>query len=178
MASKVDKTPCLGHSIVIRSPQNDQDLARAAILIAEYVSWLDIDLSFQNYEEEKATFPGQYAPPRGALAIAFDSVSPESRELGVVALRPLAEEGVCEMKRLWVTVPARGLRIADRLVTHIISSAEEMGYREIRLDTLPHMTAARALYRKFGFVEIEPYYENPHNGAVFMSKKLTPRLQA
>ena len=160
--------------ISIESARSTSDYKLVLSLIAEYVAWLDIDLSFQNYAEEMASFPGYYVPPKGDLILAKEDSGTlvEETPLGCVALRPMAGDGCCEMKRLWVTPEARGKGIARLLVSQAIKQAESMGYREMRLDTLSHMTEARALYQKFGFVEIEPYYKNPHQGASYMSKKL------
>ena len=110
------------------------EIAAAAILFREYADWLGIDLSFQGFEAELASLPGKYAPPTGALILAY---SPEGEALGCVAVRLLEGSTVCEMKRLYVRPAARGLGIGAALVAAIVESAEELGYREMRLDSLP-----------------------------------------
>jgi ribosomal protein S18 acetylase RimI-like enzyme len=72
------------------------------------------------------------------------------------------------MKRLYVLKEARGERLGEKLVQEILTQARDLGYRGMRLDTLPEMTAAQQLYRKYGFVDIAPYYETPIQRTVFM----------
>jgi ribosomal protein S18 acetylase RimI-like enzyme len=147
-----------------------EEIAAAATLFREYVDWLGIDLSFQGFEAELAGLPGKYAPPTGELMLAC---SPAGEILGCVAVRPLDGEAVCEMKRLYVRPAARGLGIGRALVAAIIRSAEELGYTEMKLDTLPSMPEAFALYQRFGFSEIPAYYHNPVPGTVYLGRKLS-----
>jgi ribosomal protein S18 acetylase RimI-like enzyme len=127
-------------------------------------------LSFQGFEAELASLPGKYAPPTGELMLAC---SPAGDALGCVAVRPLDGPAVCEMKRLYVRPAARGLGIGAALVGAIITSAEELGYAEMRLDTLPAMAEAFALYQRFGFLQIPAYYHNPVPGTVYLGKRLS-----
>jgi putative acetyltransferase len=78
------------------------------------------------------------------------------------------------MKRLYVRPAARGLGIGRAFVAAIIKAAEELGYAEMRLDTLPSMPEAFALYKLFGFLEIPAYYHNPVPGTVYLGKPLSP----
>jgi ribosomal protein S18 acetylase RimI-like enzyme len=147
-----------------------QEIATAAVLFREYADWLGIDLSFQGFEAELASLPGKYAPPTGALILAY---SPEGEAVGCVAVRPL-EGRVCEMKRLYVRPAARGLGIGAALVAAVIESAQALGYTEMKLDTLPSMSEAFALYQRFGFLPIPAYYRNPVSGTVYLGKRLVP----
>ena len=146
------------------------EIAAAAALFREYADWLGIDLSFQGFETELRDLPGKYAPPAGELLLAH---SADGDVLGCVALRPLDGIAVCEMKRLYVRHAARGLGAGRALVTAIIRSAREIGYAEMRLDTLPMMAEAFALYQRVGFVEIPPYYHNPVPGTRYLGKRFT-----
>jgi putative acetyltransferase len=140
--------------------RDDEDLATVARLFREYQISIGVDLCFQGFEEELATLPGHYAPPRGAILMARAGRA----AAGVVALRPLAAKGAddaCEMKRLYVRPAFRAARLGRRLAEAVLAEARRIGYRRIVLDTLKDMTAAQALYRTLGFVEIPPYYENP-----------------
>jgi ribosomal protein S18 acetylase RimI-like enzyme len=128
-------------------------------------------LSFQGFEAELASLPGKYAPPTGELMLAR---APAGDALGCVAVRPLDGMAVCEMKRLYVRPPARGLGIGRALVAAIIKSAEDLGYMEMKLDTLASMQEAFALYTRCGFLEIPPYYHNPVPGTVYLGKPLSP----
>jgi GNAT superfamily N-acetyltransferase len=146
-------------------------IAATAALFREYVDWLGIDLTFQGFEAELRDLPGKYAPPMGELLLAY---SPEGEALGCAAVRPLDDGAVCEMKRLYVRPAARGLGVGRALVEAIIRCAEELGYVEMRLDTLPTMTEALALYRRVGFVEIPAYYHNPVPGTRYLARPLAP----
>jgi ribosomal protein S18 acetylase RimI-like enzyme len=146
------------------------EIAAAAVLFREYADWLDLDLGFQGFEAELAGLPGKYAPPTGELMLAYSAAG---EPLGCVAVRPLAGNAVCEMKRLYVRPAARGLGIGGALVAAIIASAEELGYAEMKLDTLASMPEAFALYKRCGFLEIPAYYHNPVPGTVYLGKPLS-----
>jgi ribosomal protein S18 acetylase RimI-like enzyme len=156
---------------VLSPARSPADVAEAAALFRDYAAGLDIDLGFQGFAEELAGLPGDYAPPAGELLLAR---TPDGAALGCVGLRPLADDRVCEMKRLYVRPEARGLGVGAALVAAIIAAAEARSYREMRLDSLPSMNAAVALYRSFGFVDIAAYCYNPVPGALFLGKPLRP----
>jgi putative acetyltransferase len=142
-------------------------LLKARCLFEEYAASLGIDLCFQGFEEELTALPGSYAPPDGRLLLAF-----QDEELaGCVALRRL-EPGVCEMKRLYVRPAFRSSGVGRMLADRIVREAKDAGYRCMRLDSLPSMTAALALYRRLGFRETAPYCENPIDGALFLELQL------
>ena len=132
-------------------------------MLREYAAWLQVDLCFQNFEQELAGLPGDYAPPRGRLLIAEGA--------GCIALRPI-DDDICEMKRLYVRPEHRGSGLGRRLVQAIIDEARSIGYRRMRLDTMPVMDKAQALYASFGFREIEAYRYNPEPGARFLELDL------
>jgi putative acetyltransferase len=141
-------------------------------LFLEYAAWLGIDLCFQGFDEELAMLPGKYAPPLGRILLALDSTFyPAVEAAGVVALKDLGK-GRCEMKRLWVREPYRGSGLGRTLVQQLLDEAKTVGYKEMVLDTLKQMEAARALYAKIGFTECRSYYKNPHPEAIYMKKKL------
>jgi ribosomal protein S18 acetylase RimI-like enzyme len=138
------------------------------LLFEEYAASLDFDLSFQNFEEELANLPGDYTPPEGRLLLAWwdDQIA------GCVALRKINPEG-CEMKRLYVRPQFRRLEIGKTLAGEIIKEAKKIGYTWMRLDTVPSMKEARALYESLGFKKIPPYRHNPIAGAVFLELRLS-----
>jgi ribosomal protein S18 acetylase RimI-like enzyme len=161
---------CLISSPALVHAAGPEDIAAARRLFLSYIRWLAIDLSYQNVDEELATLPGAYAPPAGRLLLA--RVAGET--VGCVALRPL-EPGICEMKRLWVEPGFAGHGIGRALAERIVAEARAIGYRRMRLDTLPErMPAAQHLYRALGFVEIPPYYHNPVPNVVMLELPLAP----
>jgi ribosomal protein S18 acetylase RimI-like enzyme len=154
----------------LRTPaQIATDLPAITQLFRAYAASVPIDLGYQGFGGELASLPGKYAPPAGALLIARDA---SGAALGCVAMRPPDDEGVCEMKRLYVAPEGRGLGLGNALARAIIEAARAAGYREMRLDALASMHAAQALYRALGFSEIAPYYDTPIAGTVFMALKL------
>ncbi len=138
-------------------------------LFIEYSERLGLDLCFQNFEKELSELPGKYAPPEGRLFLAvFDeSIA------GCIGLRKINDDRTCEMKRLYVRPEFRGLGIGKAMALKLIEEARVIGYERMRLDTLPaQMSEAIKMYRAFGFREIDPYYHNPVEGAMFMELTL------
>ena len=152
--------------------QTAEDIDKARQLFREYSDWLQINLCFQNFEQELANLPGDYTPPVGRLLLAYDEAL-----VGCVALRRI-DEGVCEMKRLFLREESRGRGLGRELLAAIIQEARQIGYELMRLDTLPpKMNDAIALYRRYGFKEVAPYYDNPVPGAIFMELDLREGLR-
>lgn len=144
------------------------DLPRIRQLVRDYVAWIALDLAFQEIDAEIDGLPGDYAPPRGVLLVACqDGGEPAA----MIALRPI-DGAICEMKRLYVAPPARGQGLARALILRLLDEARALGYQEIRLDTLPMMGGAQALYASLGFQDIGPYYDTPIAGTRFMAKRL------
>lgn len=156
-------------SFTIATVADAADLSDVIRLFRAYAESLPVDLAYQGFEAEMAAMPGKYAPPKGVLLIARDDAG---TAVGCAALRPIEPDGACEMKRLFVTAQGRGQKLGKRLVERLFEEARRIGYREMRLDTLPSMLDAQALYRRFGFMEMEPYYDTPIAGTVFMRKVL------
>jgi ribosomal protein S18 acetylase RimI-like enzyme len=140
-------------------------------LFREYADALGVDLAYQGFAAELAGLPGAYASPDGALLLA---VSGAGAAVGCVALRKLKEGGACEMKRLHTSPDSRGIGIGRALAMAAIEAATQAGYRTMRLDTLPGMDAAQALYRSLGFATTPAYYDSPVTGTIFMRKSLAP----
>jgi putative acetyltransferase len=141
----------------------DAEVPVVSTLFREYADSLGFDLSFQDFERELAELPGGYVSI--LLAVEGDEAA------GCVALHDLGD-GICEMKRLYVRPAFRGTGLGRALAQAIIDAARERGYERMRLDTVPSMAAAQALYGSLGFRDIAPYRYNPRPGARFLELRV------
>jgi ribosomal protein S18 acetylase RimI-like enzyme len=153
--------------VIVRASR-PEEIEEARGLFREYAAGLGFDLGFQGFEAELGALPGDYAPPRGALLLARD----DAAIAGCVALRPLGGgrpgTDLCEMKRLYVRHAWRGTGLGRRLAVAILEEGKALGYARMRLDTVPAMRSAIALYESLGFRDIAPYRVNPIPGARFL----------
>jgi ribosomal protein S18 acetylase RimI-like enzyme len=156
--------------VEIRPALGAEDVSAARDLFEEYARSLPFGLDFQDFEEELRSLPGEYAPPRGRILLAWV----DGELAGCVALRPWDEER-CEMKRMYARPRFRGRGAGRALAEAVMAEARAIGYRWMRLDTVPGMDAALALYRSLGFHEIPAYRHNPIPGAVYLEAALIPR---
>jgi putative acetyltransferase len=173
MQAKHPSPPAPSVSSVVRSLSLAQaeappQIAQARELFLEYAQSLGFSLCFQNFDQELAGLPGDYAPPDGRLLLA----ECEGQLAACVALHRL-EDGICEMKRLYLRPQFRGRGLGRVLANRIIAEARQIGYQRMRLDTVePVMKDAVAMYRKIGFQDIAPYRANPIVGAIYMELQL------
>lgn len=154
--------------ITIRPAVSPEEIDTIKALFTEYQQWLNFSLCFQGFDQELAGLPGKYAPPAGRLYLAESDGS----LCGCVALRPMDEPGVCEMKRLFVREEYRGKKIGRMLTEQVVTDAKAIGYHTMRLDTLERMETARSLYRQLGFTDIPAYYNNPLDEVVYLELTL------
>ncbi len=160
---KVQETPRDTDKVKFIQVISEEYLDDVRQLFTEYAGSLNFDLCFQNFEKELSELPGEYAPPNGCIILAIAGI----KRIGCVALRKI-DDGISEMKRLYVQSAFRGKGIGRDLAVAIINEARKKGYRYIRLDTVPLMEEAIELYRSLGFKEIHPYRYNPITGAKYM----------
>ncbi len=153
--------------IVLSQADSPELIATARSLFREYAEAIGTDLEYQGFAAELAALPAPYLPPNGALLVAHAG----SELAGCVGLRPL-DGRTGEMKRLYVRPPYRSWGLGKRLVEAVIHAARQAGYSELRLDTLPSMASAQALYHRLGFVEIPPYNHTHLPGTRFYALKL------
>ena len=157
--------------ITLRTPDEPALFDATRLIFREYAAALGVDLCFQNFDDELATLPGDYAAPQGGLLLAW--VGDELAGCG--AFRPLADvdyANACEMKRLYVRPAFRRYGLGRQLAQALIDAATQAGYSAMLLDTLDDMEAARSLYETLGFSEIPPYYFNPIAGAHYLKVDL------
>jgi putative acetyltransferase len=148
--------------------ESPRQIAQARELFLEYAQSLGFSLCFQNFDQELAGLPGDYAPPEGRLLLA----ECEGQLAACVALHKL-DRGVCEMKRLYLRPQFRGKGLGRAVAERTIAEARQIGYERMRLDTVePVMKDAVEMYRKLGFKEIAPYRPNPIAGAMYMELEL------
>ena len=163
-SSSVPLVPSVVKDLSFTQVESPPEISHARELFLEYAQSLGFSLCFQNFDQELANLPGEYSPPAGRLLLA----ELDGQVAGCVALHKL-EDGVCEMKRLYLRPQFRGKGLGRILADRIIAEARQIGYRRMRLDTVePVMKDAVAMYRRIGFREIAPYCNNPIAGALYM----------
>jgi GNAT superfamily N-acetyltransferase len=153
--------------MTIREAEGRTDFAEARSLFEEYAQSLGVDLGFQDFDQELDGLPGAYSRPDGILLLAAVGC----HHVGSVAVRRHDAE-TCEMKRLYVRAEARGQGVGRALAEAAIDFARMSGYRAMRLDTLPSMSTAHALYQQLGFRQCPPYRYNPVPGSAFLELRL------
>lgn len=152
-------------------PQTMAALDDTRAIFRDYAQQLGVDLCFQNFEDELAGLPGDYAAPTGVLLLAYV----DGELAGCGGLRALVDvdyPNACEMKRLYVRRAFRRFGLGRVIAQALIDRAIEAGYSSMLLDTLDDMEAARGLYETLGFEEIPPYYFNPIPGAHYLKVDL------
>ena len=152
-------------------PDTPELLDATRMIFREYADSLQVDLCFQDFDAEVAALPGAYAPPDGALLLAFA----DDQLAGCVAMRRLTDvdhANACEMKRLFVRRAFRRFGLGRQLAQALMDRAAAAGYSSMLLDTLNEMETARELYASLGFEEVPPYYYNPIPGAHYLKAAL------
>lgn len=155
------------NSFTITPARSATEMISAAALFRAYAATLPVDLAPQGFSQELDSLPGVYGPPGGELLLAKRG----DHVLGCIAVKQLAP-GVAEIKRLFVRPRERKAGLGKELIEAALLTAKELGYAEVKLDTLPEMTAAIDLYKSFGFVPIPPYGSHPYPGLVTLGKTL------
>jgi len=139
----------------------------AAFLFKEYAEWLNINLSFQHFDEELQQLQNMYTLPHGGIILCRD----KHIFIGCVGIRKITEE-IAELKRMYVLPAYQGKGIGNEILNQALLLAKKCGYNTVRLDTLKTMLPAMNLYSKNGFKEINAYYHNPIDTVVYFEKYL------
>jgi len=138
------------------------DYAAAQDMFRAYAKTININLDFQNFEEELTDLPKMYSPPHGGIILARD----HEWVFGCVAIRRINEsEG--ELKRMYVAPEYQNKGVGKALLQRALLLARDCNYEKVKLDTLNYMSPAIHLYQQAGFYEIPPYYSNPISTAVY-----------
>jgi putative acetyltransferase len=151
----------------IRQAQFPSDQAAVVALIREYATWLNIDMGFQNFDEEMAQIDSKYSLPSGLLWAVQNGVD----LVGCIGFRRL-DDSTAEVKRLYVQPVFRGQQLGDKLLATVIDTTRQLGYQRLVLDTVPQTAASHGLYRRFGFEPIAPYYTGPTLATAFFELRL------
>jgi DNA-binding MarR family transcriptional regulator/GNAT superfamily N-acetyltransferase len=96
-------------------------------------------------------------PPAGILLVASLGADP----IGCGALK-FHDDEPAYLKRMWVAESARGLGIGRRLLSELEGHAAGHGSRAVRLETNRTLTEAISLYRSAGYVEVDPFNDEPY----------------
>ena len=154
--------------------------AAAHALLTEYFTSRELGFTGGTYT---TTFPdpAQFVPPRGVFLIAEgEDLAGEPADVGCGGIRRIADGPAhdgqpgavrFEVKHLWLQPHTRGLGFGRALLVELERRAREFGATELVLDTNSSLEAAGGLYRSAGFVNVEPYNDNP-NATDWFAKKL------
>jgi len=155
-----------GHGVELLLVEDASTRDAARSLIEEYLRWIassaatsyglsfDVDAMVTSDLEDRAKF----YPPDGRFYVIRHS----NEYVGVGCLKRLTPT-VAEVQRMYVQPHVRGIGAGRRLVEQLLTDARAIGYEAVRLESLKFLSAAHALYRSVGFVEITPYAENSMN---------------
>jgi GNAT superfamily N-acetyltransferase len=165
----------------VREADLARDLNAIRDLWLEYLSWGNDELEtrhgfrlpIEEAVEHDLVDIAKFQPPGGCILLGItDEVA-----VGVACMQRIGHT-TAEVKRMYVRPGNRRKGLGRALLDRLIETARADHYDAIRLDSPDFMTAAHALYRSSGFVDIEPYAESEipdqyKEHWVFMEKSLT-----
>ncbi|MDP1818376.1 MAG: GNAT family N-acetyltransferase [Acidimicrobiales bacterium] len=155
-------------TVDVRAAAAPADWASAERLIRAYIDSLPFDMSsFQDLDREMTHLSEEYGPPSGRALLA----SVDGADVGFAGMRRF-DEGIAELKRMYVDPPCRGAGVGRALAVAAVDAARALGYRRLVLDTVSRMTAAIAIYEGLGFTPIPPYRHNPLPDAAYFALDL------
>lgn len=157
-------------AITFKKATTPADFENGKQLFRQYIQSLDFALTFQDVDRELEEIAIEYNTPTGALLLACDN----AKTIACAGVRKI-DDVTAELKRMFVDPAYRGLQLGQQLLQLSLDEAKHLGYRFIRLDTVPRMQAAINLYKAAGFYEIAAYRFNPIPGAIYMEKELFPQ---
>jgi putative acetyltransferase len=136
--------------VTVRAIQRRDDPQVAAIIRQVMPEFGAVGDGYSVMDPEVDAMSAAYPPPRAAYWVLEER---GGRLLGGGGFGPLAGAAgeICEVRKMYFLPEARGLGLGRALLARILDAAKGAGYRTAYLETLEHMTAARALYASFGF---------------------------
>lgn len=155
------------HSFILKKATTTTDFENGKQLFLQYIQSLSFELNFQDVDRELEEIHLEYNLPAGALLLVYDG----DKAIACAGVRKI-DHPIAELKRMFVDPGYRGHQLGKQLLQAALDEARLLGYRSIRLDTVPEMAAAIKLYTAVGFYTIDPYRFNPMPGAIFMEKIL------
>lgn len=122
--------------------------------------------------------PEQFVPPAGVFLLVHGD---DDTAVGCGGIRRLddgSKDSVplvrYEVKHLWLQPQTRGRGWGRMLLDELERRARDFGAGEVVLDTNSSLAAAGALYRRGGYLEVEPYNDNP-NATNWYAKQFSSR---
>ncbi len=110
------------------------------------------------------TTPEEMGPPDGVFLVGYE----DGRAVAIGGLRAL-DEGVCEIKRMYVAPEARSRGVGRALLAALEDAGRRIGYTRVRLDAGAAQDHSRGLFARTGYREIAPY--NTNHIAVYFGEK-------
>lgn len=108
---------------------------------------------FAIHDPEVDAMTAAYPPPRAVyFVIEVDGVVVGGGGVGPLAG---ADDGTCELRKMYLMPAARGLGAGKTLLARCVDEARARGYRRMYLETLTGMKTAQSLYQRFGFVRLD-----------------------
>ena len=145
--------------------RGDDPAARG--LVAAMEAWVTENFGPATPDRTSTVSAEEMVPPDGAFVVLYEG----GEAVAGGGLRRLADD-VAEIKRMFVTPPARGRGLGRRVLEELETVAAELGYRRLRLDTAQSLTTAIALYRSAGYRDIPDYNGNRY--ASYWGEKVLP----
>jgi putative acetyltransferase len=141
------------HEGVILRPIEERDDAEMAKIIRSAIVEHKSDLPGTAFHDpEVSCMHTAYAVP----GTAYSVLESDGRVIGGAGFAPLVggEEGVCELRKMYLTPTMRGRGFGRILLEKVLEAAKSAGYRRCYLESFDTMTQAQRLYEQFGFVRL------------------------
>jgi len=140
--------------VAVEDPRTDD----ARFCLRSYYAELD-DRFDTGFDPDRAisTTAAELTEPAGLLLVARLRGDP----IGCGALK-LQGDVPFYIKRMWVAPATRGLGVGRRLLAELEDHARRRGAEVVSLETNKMLLEAASLYRSAGYVEVEPFNEEPY----------------